>query len=213
MRTPTNLSARDRARGHAKSLESRKTASKAHDEQVWTLMIVLSDLHQPKSLRELAALLDGQVPTRRGRAWNAQLVDYFLKKHLGRTPRARLKTFVANTRRPSHYEQLIIPEEYYQKYVQVLEAINEPSENNGAWQRVADVEPERFGLVRHADYGEGQFRKRRRLGLYRCSFIKDWESFEVDCRAVDLETFVWRRSREDRLAVTDLIKKRFEAAR
>lgn len=185
--------------GLAKGRAAQKLAAERHDEEVWFWLLTIAVWEQPRSLREYAEILtELGVTTRRGGPWSTGLVDRVLRSR-GMTP----KSLLNRVTRPSPFEHVDWPTEVYVAYRKAVEATE-----TGEWLAVTVHQPNRTDLVRHASYGEGQMLTETKLGKYLCTFVNEDGSFDVECSAVELDTFRYDRTRSERIAAQDRIRDR-----
>ena len=198
-RPPTNYRV-----GQAQSLNVRRKAAKSHDREVWNWLFLIAVLHEPKSLKEFAEILNEEnVPTSRGGVWTTGLVDKQFRKR-----KVSAKGFVNRVTQPSPYEKNDFPTSLYVQYRNAIDRIDDPSERNGKWHSVVQVPPEQTDLIRHATMGVGQLVRVLSLGRYLCCFLINGETTEAECRAVDIEVYRYHKTREERLAASEIIRTR-----
>lgn len=191
--------------GRARSLARRKADAASHHAFVWEWLVTLARWEQPKSNRAFADLLnDARVPSARGGRWTAGLVHAQLKKR-----DTTAKRLVQRMTEPNIYERRDFPIELYQQWRQALDRVDAPYGGAGRWQSVLYVEPQRADLVRHTDWGEGQIIEKVSPSVFTCRFLGEGGTFDVQCGAVELDVFVFRRSRAERIAETSRLSRRF----
>lgn len=184
--------------GLARSAASRQATARRHQAEVWSAIVSIALLEEPRTLAEYATHLTGfGISTARGGPWTPGLVHRVMKGH-GVTPKRLLERVTC----PLPYVKIDWPTEVYAAYRQRIDAIDQPSQRTGQWLPLTQWEPAKCDLVRHAKYGEGQVMARQALGRYLCSFVGEDGSFEMVCPAVDLEGFRYFRSREERIAAS-----------
>lgn len=197
--------------GRARSLLVRREAADAYDQLIWDWLFNIAAWYEPTTLQGFVERLNEEgVPTRRGGPWTTGLVHAHLKKH-----HVSAKEFVNRVTQPSPYEKRDYPTEVYAQWRKAVDSIDEPSELTGRWISVTKVEPARADLVRHTQegpretYGEGQMVEAISSSKYLCRFLGEEGTFDIECRAADIETFKYARSREERIAATERLSSRF----
>lgn len=201
MRQPPNHKA-----GLLKSRDVRKEKSRTRRRELWERLVSIAIIHQPRTNREYVAHLTGwDVPTAQGRAWSPGLVSHALKEH-GLTP----KKLWDRVTRPSPFAaRRDWPAEVYRKLQEELDRLNETSVANGEWVSATRHPVQRANLVRHADFGIGQAVQQTAIAKYRCSFLDEEGSFDLDCSASELQVFRYHVTREERIRAGDRLQKNF----
>lgn len=110
---------------------------------------------------------------------------------------------------PNVFERPDFPTELYQQWRRAVDRVDRPSEDTGSWRSVLQVEPRRADLVRHPVHGEGQLVAKTGPATFICCFVNDAGTFDVKCKAVELEVFLYRRSRVERIRETSRLSARF----
>ena len=162
-------------------------------------------MEQPKSNRAFAELLNAAgVATRQGKPWTAGLVHAQMRMR-----GTKAKALVRRMTEPKVFERRDFPIELYHRWRRAIDRLDHLTEDTGQWRSALQAEPRRADLIRHPMHGEGQVVAKAGIAVFACRFLGGTGTFDVECRAVELETFVFHRTRAERIAETTRLSRRF----
>lgn len=188
--------------GRKTSLANRQKRASLHDRMVWEYIAFVAFYAQPQTLREFAALLNAEgIRTARGGRWTPANVGHVFARH-----RTTAKEVARKYSEPSSRAPLPpIPTKTIEAFRRDDARINDPSERTGVWRSATNRSPLRADIVRHAEFGEGQFVAELRAGKLRCRFLDDEGTYDVVVPANQIEWFEYFRSREERQRQSEIV--------
>lgn len=188
---PTNY-----AIGRERGIVTRKRRSAQRDKEVWDAIVIAAYYFSPRTLSAYAdEINDLGLRSPNGAKWTAQKLSHVFKRH-GTT--AKKLTLAAHAPSPYKAPQPA-PEANLREYRRAIERYESLTPPNGVWTPATEATPAKADIVRHPEFGEGQFVAEESLGRLRCSFM-NWEEgpYEVVVPAQQTEVFCHKRTREER---------------
>jgi hypothetical protein len=201
-------------RGHV----AQSKAKARRDAAAWEWIFFMQACSQERrlTLRELAAGLTAQpdAATRSGKPWSEMQVSrVFAAK--GITPKELYRRITT----PDAYERKVWPQEAYDKWNEASQELGALTERNGSWKPTVDHPAGRADIVRFKDgkrfagcEPEAQVLSVRG-GRYRLLILDlerggTWE-MTTPVYARDLETWVWARSRAERIRAHERLREAY----
>lgn len=182
--------------GRQRGIETRKRRSALHDKMIWDAVTAIARWHMPTSLRGYAEELNTLgLRSANGAIWTAQKLSHVFNRH-NTTPK---KLSFALTAPDVFEEPLPVPKVNREKFRKAIEKLDATSKANGRWFPVIENVPSRAAMVRHPEFGEGQFVAEVGLGKLRCRFIDEkFETFDVVIPANQIEIYQFHLGRTER---------------
>ncbi|WP_221538086.1 hypothetical protein [Qipengyuania huizhouensis] len=188
-------------------METRKSRSALHDKLTWNFVLAIARWEQPRTLRGyVSELNDIGHPSASGSPWTTQKLHNVFKRH-----NTTAKKLTAKVNQPAVYELPQPPTKAARiAFRKAIEGIDQPSVQNGSWRPATEIQPRRSDLVRHGEFGVGQYVKEEAIARFLCRFIDDEHgSFDAQIPASQLEVFQFHLSREERQQIAERLAEKW----
>ena len=192
--------------GRKTSLANRQRRASLHDRMVWDFVLFAAHYAKPQTLRSFVAILNNRgIRSSHGGKWTTAKLGHLFKRH-GTTPKEVSRRYGG----PSPYKAHVpLPKKATSSYRKALARNSEPSVVTGVWHSATIRSPYRADLVRHGEFGEGQFVAELKVGQLRCRFLDDEGTYDVVVPANQIEWFEYFRSREERQKLSEMAWDRY----
>lgn len=192
--------------GRQTSLANRQRRAELHDRMVWELVLVAAHYAKPQTLRSFVKILNNRgIRSANGGPWTTAKLGHLFKRH-ETTPKEVSRRYGGPNPYKAHAP---LPKKAAASYRKALARIDEPSGANGVWHSATTRLPRRVDLVRHGEFGEGQFIAEPRIGKLRCRFLDDEGTYDVVVPTNQIEWFEYFRSREERQRLSEMAWERY----